>query len=161
MHGVLIPACNPPGFSIVMSSIRVTALCAAFLSCLALGSAGAAEPTGTWLTQKGDAHIRIAPCGPALCGTIVWTRDKVDPRTGRPPVDSSNPDPRKRHRRIVGLRIFAMRPHGRDGWTGPIYNADDGQTYAGKLIPRGAGTLEVRGCAGVICGSETWRRIAR
>ncbi len=123
--------------------------------------AQAAEPTGTWLTQKGDAQIRIAHCGQALCGTVTWLKDAVDPDTGRPPVDAQNPDPRRRSRQILGLRIFAMRSNGQGTWAGAIYNSDDGQTYAGKLLWHSADRLEVQGCAGVICGGETWRRVRR
>ena len=144
-----------------MQPFRSTAALVALLSGLTFVTAQAAEPTGTWLTQKRDAHVRIAHCGRALCGTIIWIKDKIDPKTGKPPVDVDNPDPRKRHRPIVGLRIFAMTPNGNGAWIGPIYNSDDGQSYAGKLILHGASSLEVHGCAGVICGSETWHRIGR
>lgn len=143
-----------------MHAFRSTAALTVLLSGLTFAGAQAAEMTGTWLTQKGDAQIRIAPCGEGLCGTIVWLKDKIDPKTGRPPVDSDNPNPRLRHRPILGLRIFAMTKHDA-GWIGPIYNSDDGQTYAGKLMLRGASRLEVQGCAGVMCGSETWHRIGR
>jgi uncharacterized protein (DUF2147 family) len=141
-----------------MPSIRLTTALAVVLTAFTFATAQAAAPLGTWLTEKGDAHIRIAPCGQAVCGTIVWLKDKVDPKTGMPPVDSSDPDPRKRHRPILGLRIFAMSYHKHGGWYGPIYNSDDGQTYNGRLIPHGA-TLEVTGCAGIMCGGETWHRI--
>ena len=36
------------------------------------GGALAADPSGTWLTQGGNSRVRIADCGGALCGTIVW-----------------------------------------------------------------------------------------
>lgn len=143
-----------------MHFVRSTAMLSVLLASLALTSAHAAGLTGTWLTEKGDAHIRIARCGAALCGTIVWIKDKIDPKTGKPPLDLDNPNPRLRHRRIVGLRIFAMTKHDA-GWIGPIYNSDNGQSYAGKLTLRGANSLEVHGCAGAFCGTETWHRIGR
>ncbi|MEJ2374910.1 MAG: DUF2147 domain-containing protein [Pseudolabrys sp.] len=143
-----------------MHSFRAAIVVVLFCA-FTLGSADAASPTGTWLTQKGDAHIRISHCGKALCGTVVWLKDAIDPATGKPPVDGRNPDPRKRGRKIFGLRIFAMAPNGQGTWAGSIYNSDDGQTYAGKLLWHGAGRLEVQGCAGVICGGEMWRRVGR
>jgi uncharacterized protein (DUF2147 family) len=143
-----------------MHAFRSTAALAVLLSGLTLASAQAAEPTGTWLTQKQDARIRVARCGAALCGTIIWIKDKIDPKTGKPPVDEENPNPRLRNRPILGLRIFAMTKH-EAGWIGPIYNSDDGQSYAGKLTLNGANSLEVQGCAGVMCGSETWHRVGR
>jgi len=147
------------GSDTIMHIVRTIALffAAAFA---AAGSAYAAEPTGTWLTQKSDARIRIAHCGKSVCGTIVWIKDAVDPSTGKPPVDDKNPDPSKRSRKIVGLRIFAMSPDGHGGWSGPIYNSDDGQIYSGKLVLNGD-QLQVNGCAGVLCGGESWRRVGR
>ncbi len=142
-----------------MHSFRVAALAVLLLG--APVAARAAEPTGTWLTQKGDAHIRIAHCGRALCGTVVWLKEAVDPATGNPPVDERNPDPAKRGRHILGLRIFAMTPDGQGTWTGSIYNSDDGQTYDGKLLWHNADQLEVQGCVGLICGGENWQRLGR
>jgi uncharacterized protein (DUF2147 family) len=96
-----------------------------------------------------------------MCGTIIWIKDAIDPATGKPPVDDKNPDPAKRNRKIVGLRIFAMAPDGQGNWAGPIYNSDDGQNYAGKLVPRGADQLQVNGCAGALCGGELWTRVGK
>src|ERR1700732_4008191 len=41
----------------------------------------AVDPSGVWLTQDGDAHIKFASCGQAYCGTVVWLRDPLDPET--------------------------------------------------------------------------------
>ena len=142
-----------------MHIVRTIALLSAVMLA-AGGSAYAADPTGTWLTQKGDARIRVAHCGKSVCATIVWTKDAIDPSTGKPPVDDKNPDPSKRNRKIVGLRIFAMAPNSEGGWSGPIYNSDDGQTYAGKLVLNGD-QLQVNGCAGALCGGESWRRVGK
>ena len=143
-----------------MQGIRAAAAFAAVFAALTMTPATAAEPAGTWLTQNADARIRIAHCGKALCGTVVWLKDAIDPATGKPPVDAKNPDLSKRSRKILGLRIFAMTADGQGDWSGAIYNSDDGQTYAGKLVLRGA-QLEVHGCAGALCGSETWRRVGQ
>jgi uncharacterized protein (DUF2147 family) len=134
------------------------AICVAFV---VTSGAQAAEPTGTWLTQNGDAHIRISKCDTRMCGTIVWLRDAVDPATGKPPVDEHNPDPAKRTRRIVGITIFAMAPDGRGAYSGPIYNTDDGGTYQAKITLPGPDQLEIRGCAGPFCSSELWSRFGK
>ena len=142
--------------------IHVVRLAAAL--CFALGmisGANAAEPTGTWLTQNGDAHIRVAKCGSSMCGTIVWLRDPIDPQTGKPQVDDKNSNPALRNRKIIGLRIFSMTLDGSGSYAGSIYNADDGQTYRSKIVLRSATQLEVQGCAGPLCGSEQWRRVGR
>jgi uncharacterized protein (DUF2147 family) len=119
----------------------------------------AASPIGTWLTQQNDARIRIARCGPAICGTIVWLHEPINPATGKPQVDDKNPDPKKVNRRIVGMQIFAMRPNGSNGWSGSIYNSKDGNTYDAAIEVPSATELKVRGCAGPLCGSETWSRV--
>jgi uncharacterized protein (DUF2147 family) len=128
------------------------------LSVLAPIPAHAAELIGTWLTQQADAQIRVAKCGKALCGTVVWLKDTVDAKTGQPPVDDKNPDPGKRSRKILGIQIFAMEQNATGSWTGGIYNSDDGKTYDGRLSPQGENGLEVQGCSGSLCGSEAWTR---
>lgn len=144
-----------------MHSCRAAAVIIALFVGVTLAPALAAEPTGTWLVQNQDARIRVARCGKSLCGTIVWIKDAIDARTGQTPVDDKNPDSSKRTRKIVGLRIFAMASDGNGGWSGGIYNSDDGQTYNGKLVLRSAEQLEVQGCAGPMCGSETWTKAGR
>ena len=119
----------------------------------------AAEPTGTWLTQNGDAHIRIAKCGGSMCGTIVWLKNPIDPLTGEAPIDLRNPDPSKRDRKILGLRIFAMTPDRNGAYSGSVYSTDDGRTYPAKINLRPDRYLEIEGCSGAVCGSELWRKV--
>lgn len=143
----------------MVRSLHLAALLA-LLSGFVATTARAEEPIGTWMTQQGDAHIRLVKCGKALCGTVAWLKDAIDKATGQPPVDSKNPDPGKRSRKILGIRIFAMEPDGNGAYTGEIYNADDGKTYKGRLVPRGAEEIEVQGCsASNLCGFELWSRI--
>src|SRR4051812_34736542 len=78
----------------------------------------AEELIGTWLTQQGDARIRVAACGKALCGTVAWLRDATDAKTGQPPVDDKNPNASLRNRKILGIRIFAMEQDNTGSWVG-------------------------------------------
>ncbi len=126
---------------------------------MAAAPASAQEFVGTWLTANSDAHIRVAKCGKAMCGNVVWLKDPIDAKTGQPQADDKNPDPAKRKNKILGSRIFAMEQDNTGSWTGGIYNSDDGQTYKGRLSPRGDNELEVQGCAGSLCGSEVWTRV--
>ena len=141
----------------MQSSFRSALAVLALTSFIGSLPASAEEMVGTWLTQQADAHIRVAKCGKAMCGTVVWLRDP-DAQTGQPPLDVKNPNPSLRTRKVVGIRIFAMEQDASGAWTGGIYNSDDGQTYKGRLVPRGDKELEVQGCAGPLCGSETWTR---
>ena len=138
---------------------RAIAIALSLMVVAAAVPANAEELIGTWLTQEKDAHIRVAKCGNALCGTVAWLRDPVDAKTGQPPVDSKNPNPSLRTRKILGIRIFAMEQDNTGSFTGGIYNADDGQTYKGRLSPHGENEMEVQGCAGSLCGSESWTRV--
>jgi uncharacterized protein (DUF2147 family) len=137
---------------------RAAAAIFALVFVFAAAPASAEELIGTWLTQQGDAHIRVAKCGKAMCGTVAWLKDPIDAKTGQPQADGKNPDPAKRKNKILGSRIFAMEQDASGAWAGPIYNSDDGQTYKGRLVPRGEAELEVQGCAGALCGSEVWTR---
>ena len=73
-----------------------------------------------WLTQTGNSRIRVADCGGALCGTIIWLKEPNDPDTGKPKTDKNNSDASKRSRPLIGVQIvLGMKPAGADKWTGP------------------------------------------
>jgi uncharacterized protein (DUF2147 family) len=135
---------------------------AATLLALTGSSAHAADPAGTWLTQAGTSRIRIADCGGALCGTIVWLKEPNDPDTGKPKTDKNNADQSKRSRPLLGVQIvLGMKPSGADKWAGQVYNAEDGKTYSGNLTMNGASNLTLQGCAlgGLVCKGQTWTRV--
>ena len=116
-------------------------------------------PDGIWLTQAGDAKVRVSKCGSGVCGVVVWLRDPIDPATGKRQIDDKNPNPALAKRPIIGLSLFVgMRPAGPNKWSGQIYNADDGKTYASSVSVAGPDTLKVDGCVGGLCGGETWSR---
>lgn len=120
------------------------------------------EPSGVWLTQHGDAKVRISKCGGGICGVIVWLREPIDSATGKPATDGKNPDPALAGRPLVGLPLFSsMQLSGATKWSGEIYNADDGNMYASHISLLGASSLRVEGCVGVLCGGETWTRVPR
>jgi uncharacterized protein (DUF2147 family) len=138
-----------------------SAIAAITVVCLltAAAPAGAADPTGVWLTKNRDARVRVADCGDSLCGTIVWLAQPIDPATGRPATDKSNTDPSRRNRPMVGVRIFGMQRIGNDTWAGPIYNADDGRTYNGSVVLLGPAQLKIEGCLALFCDFEIWARV--
>ena len=126
------------------------------------GSAMAADPVGTWLTQGGNSRIRIADCGGALCGTIVWLKEPNDAETGKPKTDKNNSDAGKRGRPLIGVQIvLGMKPAGADKWSGQVYNAEDGKTYSGNLTYSGGNALELKGCAlgGLVCKAQAWTKV--
>jgi len=120
------------------------------------------EPSGTWLTQAGDAKVKISKCGGGICGVIVWLKEPYDTATGKPATDSKNPNPALAKRPLIGLPLFSGMPSaGPDKWSGQIYNADDGSNYASNIALTGADAMRVEGCLGTLCGGETWTRVDR
>jgi uncharacterized protein (DUF2147 family) len=146
-------ACRP-GFII---AILTALLVAAPAKAQAVGDVG-----GVWLTQAGDAKVRVSKCGGGICGVVVWLRDPINPATGKPQIDDKNPNASLAKRPMIGLPLFsAMQPSGPNKWSGQIYNADDGNSYASNISVTGPDTLKVEGCLGALCGGENWTRAGR
>jgi uncharacterized protein (DUF2147 family) len=142
------------GLSLAAAGFAATLFAAAIAN-----GAGGTDVGGIWLTQAGDAKVRVSRCGAGLCGTVVWLRDPIDSATGKPQIDDKNENPAMRNRRIIGISLFiGMHAAGPHKWSGQIYNADDGKTYASTVTFQEGDKLEVQGCVGSLCGSETWSR---
>ncbi|SEO00136.1 DUF2147 domain-containing protein [Bradyrhizobium sp. OK095] len=143
-------------------TFRFAALILILAALFGTTSAQAQSADGTWLTQAGDARVKISKCGAGICGQIVWLREPYDTATGQPATDSKNPNPAIAKRSMIGLPLFSgMQPSGPNKWSGQIYNADDGSTYASSVSVTNADSLRVEGCVGALCGGETWTRAGR
>ena len=140
----------------------IIAISAALLTTPSVFAQGATDPTGVWQTQAGDARVKVSKCGGGICGVIVGLKEPIDPATGKPQVDDKNPNPGLKKRPMIGLPLFSgMQPTSPNKWSGQIYNADDGGTYASSVSVAGSDTLRVEGCVGALCGGETWTRVGR
>jgi uncharacterized protein (DUF2147 family) len=131
---------------------------AGFLTVSLSGLAVADESaSGVWMLDTGTVTVRIAPCGPSLCGEIVGL-DKPLNKRGLPKVDKKNPNEALRDRPLMGLTILAdMRPAGENKWKGTIYNADDGRTYSSYMNVSGS-NMKVKGCVGPFCKTMVFVR---
>ncbi len=130
-----------------MPRLRHAGLAVAFLAGIASPagptSATTESATGMWDRVDGLGGVRIAPCGGALCGHVVWLRDRAGPAS-------------------IGQRVlYGMRRSAANTWTGSAVNPADGQTYAGTMTLEGSRLL-TRGCAlgGLVCQS-VWLTRAR
>ena len=104
-------------------------------------AAGTAGPEGVWTREDGAGSVRIARCGDALCGHIVWLRDAAGP--GR-----------------MGDRVFYdMKASAADRWSGSAHNPEDGRDYAGTMVLAGD-RLVTEGCAlgGLVCKTVRFLR---
>jgi uncharacterized protein (DUF2147 family) len=140
-----------------MTFVRLPLMIAAFA--LAAPAAQAASVDGDWLTPMGGAKVHIAPCGAAVCGTIVWLKNPND-KTGQPRRDDHNPDPALKTRPVMGIQILhGLKPVAADRWTGgTIYNPGDGKTYDSKITLQPDGSLKVEGCFSIVCKAQGWTR---
>jgi uncharacterized protein (DUF2147 family) len=149
-------------FGALSMTFRFAALIVILAALFGTTSAQAQSADGTWLTQAGDARVKISKCGGGICGHVVWLREPMDTATGQPATDSKNPNPALAKRSMIGLPLFSgMQPSGPNKWSGQIYNADDGSTYASSVSMTGADSLRVEGCVGALCGGEIWTRAGR
>src|ERR1700724_4000149 len=99
----------------------LVAMLAALLAGPSARAQSASEPSGVWLTQAGDARVKVSKCGGGICGVIVWLKEPIDPATGKPAVDDKNPNPALANRPMIGLPLFTgMRPAGPGKWARQI-----------------------------------------
>src|SRR5580700_3102274 len=89
-----------------MTRARLCAVAGGMVSAFLCAGAASADPKGLWLAQDG-AHVKVGPCGAALCATIASPKSAVDPETGRPWTDKNNPDPAQRGRPLVGVPVLS------------------------------------------------------
>lgn len=111
---------------------------------------------GDWREPSGSV-IRIAPCGDALCATLVFISTAAPVR-----VDGNNPDAALRTRPLCGLQIGqgfrGPDPNRAEG--GRLYDPKNGKTYKGNMTSEG-NTLLLRGYIGVSLFGRTakWDRV--
>lgn len=120
------------------------------LAGLILGaSAALADPVeGTWKTEPDDgayAHVKMAPCGDKLCGTMV--------RTFKGDGEYKSPN-------IGKMLVINMVPQGDGKYEGQVWRPSNDKIYKGKLELNG-NTLKMGGCVagGLICAKQTWSRV--
>lgn len=99
-----------------------------------LGSSSHHDIEGKWITEGGNSHIKIEPCGNKFCGKIVWMKKS----------DSGS-------EKFVGTQIlkdFVVK----DATTleeGKILDPRSGKWYSAKLKNDGKNKLEVRAWLGL------------
>ena len=120
-------------------------------------AAATAELQGTWMS--GDTHVRMSPCGNAMCGKIVWLRRPLD-ESGKPRNDTLNPDASKRKRPMMGLQVASLRPDKSGTWSGTVYNADEGKSFNVSVKVDNEKQATIKGCVlGVVCKNVAWTRV--
>ena len=114
---------------------------------------------GIWVTEAGDAHVKIEDCGDGTpCGRLVWFQSNK----GMTELDIYNPDYDLRGQPLLGTQIVWDFESKGDKWkSGKIYDAGKGKIYKSKLSLNPDGSLKVRGCVGPICDGQNWTRLQK
>ena len=118
---------------------------AVFATALLLSGTANAAPdvTGVWINDTGRGAVEIKSCGDALCGHVVWTKDKADAKgCGKQIIGDATK---------VGAGLWD------NGW---IYSPEKKARYDVELKPLDNGNLRVTGYAGTKFFSKTmiWTR---
>lgn len=105
---------------------------------------------GVWTNPKSTLAVRAAPCGDALCGTIVHAAPKAvtDAREAGVP-------------RLIGIQLLqGYRPTGRGSWAGRVYVPDMGRSFSSRIRQTAPDRLTISGCliGALFCRSQQWRR---
>lgn len=117
--------------------------------CAAGAGAALADPVlGTWKTQVDDgsyAHVSMAPCGGAICGTIT--------RTFNTSGEYKSPN--------IGKQLVRnMKAQGSGKYAGKVWRPSNNKIYVGKIDLAGK-KMKLSGCVagGLICAKQTWTKI--
>lgn len=113
-----------------------------------VGAAWADPAEGTWKTQVDDnryAHVKMQPCGAAICGIIVKTflngENYASPNIGK-------------------TLVIDMKPEGGGSYSGKVWRPANDKVYTGKMTVSG-NTLSLSGCVagGLLCKKQAWTRL--
>lgn len=150
-----------------MPAFMSTRPLSAFAGCVALAfllavaasaqTAVSLPQQGRWLTESGNFEVDIAPCGPALCGTVarvLANRSMSQPGAEMVAADS---------RRALGMTLLSgFVPSGEGEWKGQIYNRENGKTYSALMTQPAPDQLVLHAYVGLPMFGKTqvWRRVA-
>lgn len=104
------------------------------------------EVADDWATPGFGAVVRLAPCGSnpvQLCGTMIWVSDPAKVRAGS----------------VGSPMLWGFSGHNGRWRGGALKNPEDGRTYSGEIWLDGE-VLGLKGCAGIFCQTQAWRRLS-
>jgi uncharacterized protein (DUF2147 family) len=118
---------------------------------LLTGAAPSGDLDGVWRNAHNTIHLRLAPCGPAYCATVVWATEtaRADARKGS-------------GQELIGSQLLTnLHPNGPGKWRGRAYVPDLNRRASATVLRTRPDQLRVSGCAlgGLICQTRHWQRI--
>lgn len=135
-------------------SVRLLAVASALAIGVAAPAFAGPTPVGVWRDNEKGSVIRIYECGGGMCAQVVRPY-----QAGA--KDVYNPEPGLRERPITGLIIMnGAKKSGGNVWSGRLYNAEDGKSYAGSMTAVNDDELQMQGCAfGIFCQTRGFSRV--
>lgn len=137
--------------TLMLSTMAIAGLLA--LPAMAQAPQSAPE-RGRWLTESGNLEIEIAPCGAALCGTVVKVianRSMSDP--AKTMADGPSP---------MGMKILSDFKPANGQWQGHILNRETGKNFDCLMSLVSADQLKIHAYVGApeMGKTQIWRRVA-
>ena len=135
----------------IMNKIIPTLVLSGALVAAPAAAIAKAPLEGQWKNPKGSVVVRVGPCGPSYCGTVVdaSAKAKATARKG----GTAN---------LVGTRILHdVRPVGNGTYKGQAFDPKRNIHAPATIRMQGASTLVIRGCvlSGLICKEQRWTRV--
>lgn len=121
--------------------------------------------TGVWFNGEKSSKIEIYETkNGSFAGKIIWLKEPND-ASGKPKLDSKNPDDKLKKRPIMDLVILTgLTSDGKTKYVnGKIYDPKSGKTYSAKAELTNNNTLALRGFIGVslVGRTDTWTRTTK
>jgi uncharacterized protein (DUF2147 family) len=116
---------------------------------------------GTWITENGQAHVKVTKSGNYYYGRIIWLKEPLN-ADKKPKVDHHNPDVSKQQTPIIGIKILSSFEYTGSAWEeGTIYDPNNGKTYKCKITLNNNNSLNIRGYVGTPMMGRTsvWTRV--
>ena len=113
-------------------------------------AAAPAPVAGLWRNPKNTVHVKLQPCGPTMCGTVVWAAPKAQAKA------------RAAGQTLVGAQLFReFKPVAPGRWQGKVFVPDLNRTFSGTMTAAGPSRLVGKGCliGGFFCKQQTWVKI--
>jgi uncharacterized protein (DUF2147 family) len=144
--------------------VLLTAALLAFAGAASASDPSGSDPQGRWITQSGNLEVEVAPCGQALCGTVVRViANHSMSRAGEQMKPADTRDP-------MGMKVlidFVPSEFAEAGgrrvpteWRGQIYNRENAKTYRCIMTLGESGEMWLHAYVGLpLFGkSVPWRR---
>ena len=125
--------------------------CLLALTAASTAASAADALEGLWKNRPNTLVVRIAPCGSALCGTVVQASNDAKASTRK--AGTAN---------LVGTQVLTgLRKSTQGGYSGQIFNPNLNIHASGTVSLESPTVLVVRGCvlAGLICRQQHWLRV--